>query len=688
MHCQETPANNTDFPMNVLFKLIKEDVSPFKVDVIMELTNFSSSRGVEFVQKANQDLACRNMHLETARLTRYNTKKSKRRRRFPGLIDDAEIDGFLREAGMSLTMGILENRSGSNAEQKMLQMFHFFCDLHRTKRVKYLLNLITECEIDLKIFLRIVWSKEFIDFTVIQWICKDQPEGIQIGSMGALIDCGAFVFSYNPFSDIFSREELTSETKLFPDKFNDLHGYALTALLEENDLDARVGSDGTSYHGVDMILMNTLMDAMNCSLHFKIVNDVYVSPDPWKYELEYGYPAFKLPINTWDLQIISQLPSSIKRMLAFREQVGKASIPVASSYHLYLMRPKIHERDVRISFLAIAAFVVLFLTASMFAIWSRLLGFREPNWSVLNIATAQMGGSIQILGRMKLSKVIFQMSMYVATFIIVTFGADYMLQLYIVSFRELPQIKTLKDLAHLDVNLFMISIQLYGQFQYLGKDAVVQSIYDRTQARDLEAGFHSFCTLLTAANSNTILDGKINLCLKPSREPTIIMKSDYRFQVDKIEDPVAIFTPNLEFESKGHEWQLSMKDRVEKLMYKFSEIGLLEEWDELSTQPPRRVGPADDPTDSEEDSRDGNIPFQDQLWPIFTVGCTLSVLALIGEWIWKIFIEKTKLGELTKEFYNYSRSNSAQPMPVDILSRVRSQGLKINLCEDSTKTKF
>ncbi|KAJ8681771.1 hypothetical protein QAD02_017563 [Eretmocerus hayati] len=156
-------------------------------------------------------------------------------------------------------------------------------------------------------------------------------------------------------------------------------------------------------------------------------------------------------------------------------QIATAQIPVSAAYHFYFMRPKIHERDVKISVPAIVAFGVLFLTAWMFAIWSRLLGFREPNWSVLNIATAQMGGSIQILGRIRLSKAISQMSMYIATFIVVTFGTDYMLQLYIVSFHEMPVIRTLKDLAHADVNLSM-SILDWHIFKHLGKDAIVQSI--------------------------------------------------------------------------------------------------------------------------------------------------------------------------------------------------------------------
>ncbi|KAJ8681770.1 hypothetical protein QAD02_017562 [Eretmocerus hayati] len=121
-------------------------------------------------------------------------------------------------------------------------------------------------------------------------------------------------------------------------------------------------------------------------------------------------------------------------------------------------------------------------------------------------------------------------------------------------------------------------------------------------------------------------------------------------------------------------------NRVERLLYKFSEVGLLDTWDELSTQPPKSE--RDDPPKVDDDSGHEAIPLQDQLWPIFVVGCILSVIAFIGELIWKIFIERTKLGELTRAFYNY---NIHGQTPVGRSSQIMRSGVMSTRMNNSTR---
>ncbi|KAJ8664252.1 hypothetical protein QAD02_005914 [Eretmocerus hayati] len=183
------------------------------------------------------------------------------------------------------------------------------------------------------------------------------------------------------------------------------------------------------------------------------------------------------------------------------------------------------------------------------------------------------------------------MSIYVATFIVVTVGTDYMLQLFIISVPELPEIKTLEDLSRADVNFSMERSQLYSRFEHLRFDAITQTIFDRIQVRDLREGYHLFCNLPTGAARNSTLDESINLCLEFSREPTRVLESSDQIQIDKIENPIIFYMPKLEFLSK----KPLMRDRVEELIYKFSEVGLLDKWDELATQPPKPE--RDDSTD-------------------------------------------------------------------------------------------
>ncbi|KAJ8674020.1 hypothetical protein QAD02_005282 [Eretmocerus hayati] len=116
------------------------------------------------------------------------------------------------------------------------------------------------------------------------------------------------------------------------------------------------------------------------------------------------------------------------------------------------MRPKTFKIEILSA--PIVTFSVLIFTAFTFDIWARILGFRRPNWSFLNILTVQMGGSIAHRGPMKLSEKIFQMSIYIATFIVVTVGTDYVLQNF-VSIPTLTEVRTIQALADLDIDLIV-----------------------------------------------------------------------------------------------------------------------------------------------------------------------------------------------------------------------------------------
>ncbi|KAJ8674018.1 hypothetical protein QAD02_005280 [Eretmocerus hayati] len=325
------------------------------------------------------------------------------------------------------------------------------------------------------------------------------------------------------------------------------------------------------------------------------------------------------------------------------EQVEKA--PFTVNFHL--MREKTYE--VKVSLAAIITFGVLIFTAFIFAVWARLLGFRRQNWSFLNMLTVQMGGSIAHQGPMKLSEKVFQMSIYIATFVLVTVGTDFMLEIF-VSIPTLTEIRTIQDLADSDIDL-VVDHTTYEYFRpeyylWIRNDPAVKKIFDRLKpARYATEFHHSFCQRPT---SNSLsLDESINLCITNSYYENQVMMSDDTYQIDNIQDPIISFMPYIELSDFPSLFKSCFQDMVNR----FLEVGIIKIWEgskmEYHDSEPR----ISDKASIENESEDPKIPLKKQLLPIFVAGSILSFSALICELIWKNFIEKTQFGVLARAFY-------------------------------------
>ncbi|KAJ8682528.1 hypothetical protein QAD02_018320 [Eretmocerus hayati] len=326
-------------------------------------------------------------------------------------------------------------------------------------------------------------------------------------------------------------------------------------------------------------------------------------------------------------------------------------IPSPVRMHFYLLRWKNYERG--ISWTAILAFAGLCFTASIFAVWAYLLGFNEQNWTFLNILTAQMGGSIEIRGRMRLSKMIYQMSIYVATFIVVTLGADYMMEIFILH-QYLPPIETIQDLADANIDLSMtiddhedwVDGFIRHSIGEVGSSPSLQRIFNRT--RKVHSKTFSFCYEKNGDISD--LQMSPNLCYSWSDERTILEISTSEFQIDKIREPIISRLAFLCLDEK-----FFLKSRLEEVINKLSGAGMFENWKRNVSH----LGKLRNRLNILNFERDKQVPLQEQLWPVLAVGFTLGIIALICEFIWKLWIGKTELGRLVRAFYSRSRSNSA-----------------------------
>ncbi|KAJ8681115.1 hypothetical protein QAD02_016902 [Eretmocerus hayati] len=566
----------------------------------------------------------------------------------------------LSQERTSLMMGILEAKSESQVLRKMMTMLDYFDTFNPFTRGKYLINLVIDVKMSLEQFFRQAWSKKFVDLAVVQWIRVDESEISTLNSKRTT-DYEIFVSSYNPFSDSLKDEELSTCIEVFPDKMKNLHGYPLTVMVTYLDFLKELTDKKLSRSyvlGPSEKWVGTLMQVLNFSIHPKYdysYGDALYLNISKKRTNNTVFPSFPLGHFRGDffypfssgIQYFTRNYSDIP-VFAMAKYYSSINFPFHRTFSFYLIRP--YVKNTNISTFAIISFCVLAYTAWIFAIWARMLNFREQNWSFLNILTAQMGGSIEQRGPMRLSKMIFQMSIYIATFIVVTLGSDYMAQIFIQSRQDLPKIETLRELTASGINLTMQLDQYIQVPFFLLKDQTMLEIFVRAQTRKSSPGLHSCFDRPRSASS--VFDVSVNLCI--SRGGRKILNN--KVQVDEIKEPIYIQEIAL---SLGKPPSF-IKYRFEYVFGRLLEGGLFADDRRLdySVYPNLHSVPGN-PMDVGIDD-DDDAPFYQQILPILIVGYGLGIFALIGEWIWRCFIAKTEMGKLARAFYNYSRPNSAR----------------------------
>ncbi|KAJ8676039.1 hypothetical protein QAD02_011825 [Eretmocerus hayati] len=628
-HCENNSIDH-------LINLIQLTISPNKVNVIAKDFDKLSPDANNIVRKIHQNFVSED--IDSDGLTRLQNKLTEANK-----IDDNALAYNRTSERLSLTVGIIEVKNVTRLMQEMKTMLSFLKIFSPLSRGKYLLLLFSDVEMELKHFFHLAWSNYFLDLTVIQWLLQNKESKTMTEVISA-IEPITTVHSFNPFSDSWRKEELISAEpvpiELFPEKTKNFHGLPLTVGelgIPDFFLTLHHPNEEFLFHEIDMALMEILCNSLNRST--KTSNRISTIQPNLESSGE-GRIDIYMPFVSRSLR--SEEDSGWD--VAHNELLVFITIPERVEFYFHLMRQKSYTLS--ISFASIFTFVGLFYVASVFTIWAHSLGFQRRNFSFLSILTAQMGGSVANEEPMAVSEMIFQMSIYVATFIVVTVGGDYMFTTFIFR-QDLHPVEGIKDLINLDMN-FIMSNEDYKFFEsYSPKYFLLEQIFNRTQPQVPIQGTHTFCT--PPSGDSSVLDESVNLCISYSRWKQRIMASDENFQIDKIQDPII-----------SHFLQLLMgnfvtflKDRLERLIYRFSEVGLLNEWEEkqrhLSHEEPICTKKA----------KDREVPFKEQLWPIFVVGFTLAFIVLIGEITWKHYVRKTELGKLIKAFYTDTASNDA-----------------------------
>ncbi|KAJ8673140.1 hypothetical protein QAD02_004402 [Eretmocerus hayati] len=543
----------------------------------------------------------------------------------------------------SLSMLIIELEFGEKIQDAIRPMLTYLHYSNPYNRGKYLINLITNDAVNLERILKRVWSKRFLDFTVIQWIRLNQTEQKNLDKTQN-VDYEVFVHSFNPFNHTFHKEILSANTQIFPDKTKNFHGFTLNWYLNHfDDLPSKDTRLALALWYAEESLINMLMDAMNCSKQLSVPSGYYEQTSamgPTNYIKSIGEIDFFLPF--YHIRFIISPKKTNEWEATYYEVLYFIRFPISATYDFHIMRVKEYRTEISVA--AILSFGGLFFTAFIFTIWAIFLGFKKPNWSFLNILTVQMGGSIDDGRPMKLSEKIFQMSIYIATFIVVTLGSDYMFQIYVL-YQKLPEISRIQNLIDSDLDLVMVA-EDYEYLQFYLENSNIQDILHRIRPQNLSQGYHTFCQ--KPSSKSSILDESINLCLTYSGIKQHIIPSNDRLQIDHIQDPVMSSMPYLQLGNPSP----IIKKPLEKLITRFSGFGLLNFWQALAKRSQEQYYIVEyDKTTNIKSDDSGVVPLQTQMLPIFAVGCTISIISLIAEYIWKLYIEGTRFGNAVSAFY-------------------------------------
>ncbi|KAJ8675756.1 hypothetical protein QAD02_011542 [Eretmocerus hayati] len=623
-------ALEEDIAIDYLFNSMKGISPQYKAIVFADQFNSTSTLVRKISQRANQEFPCTNIG-ENLGIIGGGINSTR-------LI--SEDNGRLLFDFFSLTIYIVEIKNGPHDLTKIADFMKYTISLSQGLRGKFIINIIVQEKINLEPFFWRVLSDGIDDISVIEWISERSTDMDIIQSDGYNV----YVNTFNHLNQTFTRSALTSLTKMGLHRIKNFHGYPVKlkviCIVDECEKNCEIHP----LSELEKYLFESLIEAMNCSLrttHMVIGMGVELSLQEEyliKHDVDMSIP------DSSDFLLNSD--SRVDLSLSFiRNKITPTPVPLTMRF--YFMQEKKYDRG--ISLAAIIAFAGLFFTAFIFAVWAQFLGFKERNWNFLNILTAQMGGNLEHQGRMKLSEMIFQMSIYIATFIVVTLGTDYMYQIFVIR-QSLTEVKTLEDLAELDTNFF-IDVSTFLTFYKTERDSTLQKIFNRTKLYDHVEGSHSFCQLPTnGASSN--LDESINLCIEDDINMQYIMKSDQRFHITRIDEP--IFETILYF--KFDKPFLLYKNRLAELITRFSEVGILKIWIKDIARLKAKKTPH---VSTIVEEINDEVPLEQQLWPIIAVGSALSIIALFLELVWKRWIEKTQLGYAVKAFYSESRSNSA-----------------------------
>ncbi|KAJ8681118.1 hypothetical protein QAD02_016905 [Eretmocerus hayati] len=617
--------------VNYVGQYILENTSVPRVDIVLfEPSEEPASIATALALKLSGNFSLEKINHEMFSLVNYKT------------VEEIPVEFFIKHvsAREDLAIGVLDIRGYSNKFKELRNQLKLFTRVSIPRYPpKCLLILINHGWNKFENILRLAWSWRFLDFTIIEMI-KDSPK--KPISLAPRADENE---TFNPSFEKYTKSLLTADTDLFPKKTKSLNGYSLRvkALLYQEE-EYKIKNPPELNTGHDHQLLLALADKLNVTAYFYCTDSRTCSDDEsgiGPSDSDRGSDHLALDFNdrskiisdsVWGAEFFLHTPSFI-------------NLPTLITFNLVVKQP-VKISQIRVSEEAFLAYGALLLTGVFFASYARVLGFKVKNWSIINITTAQMGGSLENRGPM--SERIYLITMYVTTFIVTTIATDYILELFMYR-KEVNNFKTLEELANSDIPLVM-DARDFDFLRLKEGDAMVEKILNRSERVELSDGYGGFCGLNVMYDK---VDDSINLCIVGARDNIPVLKLKGDWYIDRIEEPVKTWIPGFFFLRFTH-----LENEMNLHIVRFQETGFLEYWAkqeqrDLISHTIERGGdpsllterlPADE-TDTEEAA-----PLKYQLRAVMMIGASLSFIALVCEIIRSRFLRKSEIGRFMRTF--------------------------------------
>ncbi|KAJ8675137.1 hypothetical protein QAD02_010923 [Eretmocerus hayati] len=363
-----------------------------------------------------------------------------------------------------LKVNIIQVTVAMDILQELKSALFFLMSYSENVRGKCIIVLINGNGQSLEPFLRLAWSNDFLDLTVVEWINTTQTRTLPATENLA---SEVLVHIFDPFQDKYSKNRLSNTTDILPNKARNLNGYHFYADLRgAPELDGRTNFQESEVEPQ----MKYLVDTLNISMTHGILNDaedgVIPVDDLYVQNASRGHP-----IDFFLHTRVLRLPGDFSNASDYMDEISYSMLLLVDTstpfeYRFLVLQEKTLE--IRISSNFLTTFVTLSGMGLIFLLSSRAMMFDRKIWSTVKIARALMGGSFETRRRIRLAEKVLLTTLYFVSIITITLTSDELLKMSM-SKREVLRLTTLEELTNSKMG-FHTEKQTIELLSLLGKD--------------------------------------------------------------------------------------------------------------------------------------------------------------------------------------------------------------------------
>lgn len=322
------------------------------------------------------------------------------------------LDSFLLAIKNSRSsLFVISPAFNSSNDSDLLEFLANLLEVEQRPKVLFL-KKVTDQQGDYKKFLKLMWKKNFLDVSILEFIEKDSNELELLGTLSGML------YYFNPFSARFKKRQISLanfQGELFPDKLSNLHGYMLKVGFFHHPPFVTILRNASNHvvGGADYQLVKILAEKMN----FRIKNIISRK-------------------KVWDIPVCKREENSgLHRKLIFGEidfigvLIGAYFVPCIWKHVKYLVSPygMIHisavipvvseESTLDLVEWNLSYLLVIIILLLMIYLFARILHFPAKNWRLMNLLGMMLGFCVPLGNSRKSAEMLFFATVFVTCFL-------------------------------------------------------------------------------------------------------------------------------------------------------------------------------------------------------------------------------------------------------------------------------